>query len=142
MAFAVLPIRAIHGEEPAFGWLGDFTENEAGDSVLGQDAGKEEALEPSVAAFVFGAGEIFGRQEGEVHGALSEQADDEQSEAFKAREVEIEVGIKLTEEMVVKHPNFGRRLAMQAFSRLISFIFNALPFCFLSCSVKLSEQFS
>ena len=64
--------------------------DEASHSTLREDAKEKEALEPSVTTFVFCTGEIFGREQGKIDGALSEDTRDEEGQALEAGEIEIE----------------------------------------------------
>ena len=84
------PIGAIHGEDPASGGLGDFTDDEAGHLLLWEDAQKKEALKSSIRTFVFCSGEVLRRQQGEVDGAFFENTCNEEGQDLEEGEIEIE----------------------------------------------------
>ena len=136
MTFPVLPIRAIHGKNPATGGLRDFRKNEASNREVGQGAQEEEILEPSVATFIFRTREVFGGKNGEVHGPVSKNGRDDQSEAFQSGEMEIEEGIESVEKRVIKHPNFGRPTRSASFLLRLITVSQRFRQIFLSCSVR------
>ena len=140
MAFPVLPIRAIHGKNPATGGLRDFRKNEASNREVGQGTQEEEILEPSVATFIFRTREVFGGKNGEVHSPVSKNGRDDQSEAFQSGEIEIEEGIESVEKRVIKHPDFGRPTRSASFLLRLITVSQRFKQIFLSCSVIMNGK--
>jgi len=79
-----------------------------------------------VAAFIFRTGEIFGGEDDEIDSPVPKQARNQKRETLDSGKVEIEVGFEFFEEMLIKHPNFGRPPAAQAFYCIILLIFSEL----------------
>ncbi len=73
-------------------------------------------MESSIAAFVFRSSEVIGGENGEVDGAVSKHAGDQEGQALETGQIQIEEEIEFCEEMLMKHPNFGRLSATQASS--------------------------
>lgn len=142
VALSIFPVGAVHRKGPALRRSGKLPEDKSPNRRKTEGTPEEEVLESPVAALVPGTGEVFGCEDGEVHGAVTQQAGDQQGQALESGEIEVEGGIEFVDEMCFEHPNFGRPSAMQAFSRYFSLIFNELGHDFLSCSVIAFHPYS
>ena len=139
--FAILPVRAVHGEDPAAIRSREFGENETTDGGGAKRALEKESLEAAVTAFVGATREVFGGENGEVDRPVAQQTGEQKGEALEAGEVEFE-GREFFDEMAIEHPNFGWPPATQAFFASFLFIFNELRDQFLSCSVIATKPLS
>ena len=66
---------------------------------------------------------------------MAKHGADDQGQTFEPSEIKIEGEIELVGKIRMKHPNFGRPSARQAFYAIFPLFFKGLRPSFLSCSV-------